>query len=163
MNWAIRFLIWCARKTPPRVIAGRDGAGPYLTRYFIFRRGPLSEGMDRHALKVPRWGLYLHCFHRSDDAGALHNHPWAWAFSWVLKNGYSEERRVGDIVVRHDVRRFNFLRANSFHRVDLDHGDAWTLFLVGPIVQSWGFWDRDTGVFTPWRVFLNCPEEEENT
>ena len=164
MNLVIRFLIWCARWAPPRVIEGRNGESAYLTRYFIFRRSPLTEGMDRHALKVPRWGLYLHCFHRGDVDGACHDHPWDWAISFVLKNGYSEERRVGDKVIRRDIRpyRFNFLRGDTFHRVDLVRGEAWTLFLVGPIVKSWGFWDRDTGIVTPWRVFLGCESEEEN-
>ena len=35
----------------------------------------------------------------------------------------------------------NFLTHRDFHRVYLHNGDAWTLFLVGPVVQSWGFWD----------------------
>jgi hypothetical protein len=102
---------------------------------------------------------------RSQDAAASdhgtaiwpdHRHPWRWAISLVLKGGYSEERRSGDSVVRRRVRpwRLNRLTDRDFHRVDLTDGDAWTLFLVGPITQSWGFWDRDTKRFTPWKEFL---------
>lgn len=162
----IRFFLWLARKTPPRVITGRK-AGPYLTRYFLHRHGPATEGMDHHEGKTPRFGLYLHHFHRSDDAGALHSHPWKWAVSLVLKGGYSEERRrwLGkgpggpfstSWVERRRVRpwSFNILRGSDFHRVDLNNGEAWTLFLVGPVVSSWGFWDRVTRAYTPWRKFL---------
>lgn len=170
----IRFLIWCSRHTPPRVITGvgEDKDTPYLTRYFLFRRrGPTTEGME-HDGPPPKWGLYLHHFHRGDLDRELHNHPWAWAYSLVLKNGYSEERRGAahgnrfyprcafpgccDKVTRRIVRPWtlNRISANDFHRVDLPFGEAWTLFLVGPVVQSWGFWDRNTRVFTPWKKFL---------
>jgi hypothetical protein len=128
--------------------------------------------MDRHVGKPPSWGLYLHRFHRSDDEAELHNHPWRWAVSLVLQGGYSEERVVGEsysegktlpLVMRRQVRpgSLNFLRGDDFHRVDLTDGDAWTLFLVGPVVQSWGFLDRMTGIFTPWRQFLGIPEPTE--
>lgn len=166
MNLLIRFLLWCARKTPPRVITVADL--PYLTRYFIFRRSALTEGMETKVTKPPRWGLYLHRFHRGDQDRELHNHPWRWALSFVLKGGYSEERResngVGDVrVVRREVRpwSFNYLTHNDFHRVDLDNGEAWTLFLVGPLVQDWGFWDRSTGSYFPWKKFLGIPETPE--
>ena len=202
-NLIIKGLRWLARKTPPRVITGRNevqftftepnqfgiddvfsvGASYkvtevlnawcvtavplYLTRYFLTKTSPDTEGMDRHVPNTPRWGLYLHRFHRSDDAGALHNHPWKWAVSLVLKGGYSEERRVPDrsgaedgrgqyVVKRSTVRPWslNFLTHRDFHRVDLLAEEAWTLFLVGPLVQSWGFWDRNTGTFTDWKKFL---------
>ena len=177
----IRFLLWLSRHTPPRVITGRPGPGepetPYLTQYFIFRhRGPTTEGME-HDGPAPGWGLYLHRFHRSDNDGALHNHPWRWAVSLVLRGGYSEERRDDSddcevatrerfaldgcpshsTVIRREVRpwRLNFLTHRTFHRVDLPPGeDAWTLFLVGPVVQSWGFWDRVKCRFTPWKKYL---------
>ena len=164
-NLLIRFLLWCARKTPPRVITG-DGYGDktvYLTRYFLFRHSSKTEGMDRHD-NPPRWGLYLHRFHRGDKDRELHNHPWRWAVSLVLKGGYSEERRVQFMwdweVVRRRVRPWslNFFTHRDFHRVDLDNGEAWTLFLVGPVVQTWGFWDRASNTFTPWKKFLGIAE-----
>lgn len=162
-------------KGEPRIIATRDGKGAYLTRYFLTEGAAKTEGMDRHAADAPKWGLYLHHFHRGDDGAELHNHPWKWAVSLILKGGYSEERRVpvddrnwmhasGHRVVRRDVLPWtlNFLRGEDFHRADMlvtraaafDDRGAWTLFLVGPIVQSWGFWDRETGRFTPWKKFL---------
>lgn len=164
----IRFLLWLARHTPPHVITTRDVGEPYLTRYFLTRQSYKTEGMGQSE-NAPRFGLYLHHFHRGDDGAELHNHPWRWAVSLVLRGGYSEERRAFKampvpggsvwraVVVRRTVRpgAINFLTARDFHRVDLlDAEGAWTLFLVGPISQSWGFWDRVSGVFTPWKRFL---------
>lgn len=135
---------------PWRVIA-RAGV-PYLTRF--------------HLADVPQpWGfpfrLYLHKFHRSDDDVELHNHPWKWAVSLVLAGGYREERREVDVdgsyhVVERDVMpgNLNWIFHDTFHRVDLYERDAWTLFLVGPRIQDWGFWDRVTEEFTPWQFFV---------
>lgn len=156
MNLIVKGLLWLARNHTPRVIEGRNSDDPYLTRYYLSRHGPATEGMDRRDPKAPKWGLYLHHFHRSDDEQELHNHPWEWAVSFILSAGYSEERLVDGQVIRREVRpgSLNVLKANTFHRVDLTHGDAWTLFLVGPITQSWGFLDRYTKQFTNWKEFL---------
>ncbi len=53
---------------------GRDGR-PYLTRYILFRCASL--------------GIYLHQFHRSDFALALHDHPWPFV-SILFPGGYLE-------------------------------------------------------------------------
>jgi hypothetical protein len=105
-----------------------------------------------------RCGLYLHRFHRGDDESQLHNHPWRWAASLILAGGYREEVRGKDDVVRTRIVkpwRLNRIRSDTFHRVDLLEDDAWTLFLVGPKFSGWGFWDRDSREFWPWRTFIN--------
>jgi hypothetical protein len=109
------------------------------------------------AIFPPGLGLYLHHFHRSDRAFALHNHPWRWAYAFILAGGYREERREADDTVRTLTRRPGSLvriRDLDFHRVDLIAKDSWSLFLAGPKVANWGFWDRDSKEFTPWRLFL---------
>ncbi len=175
-----RLLTLATRLLPtPRVIYDRRGATPYLSRWYLVGtqpdttpRGQIHQQAERHA---EPWQLYLHRFHRGDDDTALHNHPWDWAVSWVLVGGYWEERRVRrnfesgeafdaavtsdwhtDTVERREVvpGSLNVLRADTFHRVDLRDGDCWTLFLVGPKLSSWGFWARDTDVYTPWRQFI---------
>jgi hypothetical protein len=127
---------------PKRVIAGE--AGPYLERYTL-RTFP--DGAQ----------IYLHHFLRGDEDEALHSHPWA-GESLVLAGGYREERRVeGDGI---EVRTLgpgdrSIIAPDTFHRVDLLDGETcWTLFSAGPRVQSWGFWDRRTKVFTPWTEYL---------
>jgi len=150
-----------------RVIMDRAGISPYLSRFYITRRPTMPDGsepFDVHGDPKPeiiwpkeKWGLYLHRFHRGDDDMELHNHPWDWAISFIFVGGYVEERRIGDEVTRRKVLPFslNFIKQNDFHRVELIEKDAWSLFLVGPKNSSWGFWNRDTGKFTPWREFID--------
>lgn len=161
-----------------REIWDREGGSLYLSRFYLF--GPRSgEWIDGdHVVMHPKWELpakfpvnvFLHKFHRSDDDGALHNHPWKWSVSLILAGGYSEERRhvtekMCDMhekphivwrVKRREVLPFslNVIRADDFHRVDLLEKDCWSLFLAGPKSQSWGFWDRISGAYTPWRSFI---------
>ncbi len=141
----------CERLTarlPVQRISGHDGS-TYLERYTLLNLGPT------------RGRVYLHRFLRGDEDRELHNHPW-YALSLILVAGYLEERRrwtpEGDRV---DVRRyrpgrFNVLAPHTFHRVELDRGPCWTLIATGPVVQSWGFWDRGTGRYLPWREFVRA-------
>lgn len=125
-----------------RAICGRDGS-VYLWKFLL-----AEHDGER---------LYLHRFMRSDEDRELHNHPWP-GRSLILVGGYLEERREADRVVEHVYAPgdINALEANTFHRVDLLERDCWTLFWTGPKEQSWGFWDRDIGTFTPWRDFIKA-------
>ncbi len=163
-----------------RQIFDRDGESIYLTRFYVLGR-PHSEGVGsafdaRGNPLSDRWPrlpvhIFLHKFHKGDSARELHNHPWAWAFSIVLAGGYREERRSvhpfeGGVPRRYRVsaRAFpplsiNVLHAYDYHRVDLleEKKGCWSIFVAGPRTQSWGFWNRDTGKFTPWREFVGLP------
>lgn len=178
----------------PRVIYDREGVDPYLSRYYILGRPTMPDGsyaFDKYGNMLPgavssrhgdNFGLYIHKFHRSDEDHALHNHPWQWAASLILAGGYREEKRVtlGTGDPRYSEPRYasvearifrpgdiNVLTSDTFHRVDLLDGEAWSIFLVGPRFSSWGFWDRESGAFMPWRAFLakirsNGVAEEKN-
>lgn len=151
----------------PRVIFDREGGSPYLSRWYLIGKRPVLDpelpgqqfadqvAVAKREHRLP-FNLFLHRFHRSDDDGALHSHPWAWSLSLVLVGGYSEERRQGDSVVRRLIRpgMFNFIRGTDYHRVDLLEYDTWSLFLVGPKASTWYFWDRYTGKRSPWRDFI---------
>ena len=124
-----------------RRIVGDDGT-PYLTRYTI-----LHLPFDRK--------IYLHRFHRSDADSELHNHPWGRSYSLILIGGYREERLAPDREI--EVREYragsvNVVDHDTFHRVDLTHGECWSLFLAGEQRQSWGFWNRHTDEFVDSRV-----------
>jgi len=149
------------RLEDPRIIFDREGGSPYLSRWYLLgiRR---EEGGERDdaPVDVPVVGLpcnpFLHRFHRSDDDGALHSHPWKWSLSFVLVGGYWEDRRVDDAVIRRRVRPFTFnvLRHDTFHRIDLIEEDAWTLFLAGPKTATWYFWDPVTKLHAHWEEFI---------
>lgn len=110
----------------------------------------------------------LHKFHRPDGDRALHNHPWKWAFSIVLRGSYTEERLLDEEeingtearrTVTRIVRWFNVLRDTDFHRVRELHGEeVWTLFVTGPRIQGWGFLDGDE--FTEWRTYIDRKKAE---
>lgn len=107
-------------------INGRDGS-PYITRTLLPR-----IGAER---------VLLHQIHRPDADPYLHNHPWATARFLVLTGGYVEHRLVGDEVITRTLVSgdINSLDADTFHRVDSVLPNTWTLGLVGPRVQAWGF------------------------
>lgn len=149
-------LSWLACRLPePRVIRDRDGLSPYLSRWYLLGRR-LGERGGESTVGLP-FNLFLHRFHRSDNAGELHSHPWAWSVSLILTGGYSEERRQADDSVTRRVvlpGSINVIRANDYHRVDLLQRDCWTVFLVGPKVDTWFFWDRKLRRRCNWRGFV---------
>lgn len=116
---------------PCRLINGERGE-PYLERYYL--------------AGLAGWHLYLHRFVDSDPDRGLHDHPWSRAVSLVLSGGYDElrARPDGSIGCRR-VRpgRINGLRGDTYHRVLLRSGPAWTLFAHGPRVKGWGFKRHD--------------------
>lgn len=149
-------LLWRLREKPGQVIHNHKGE-KYLTRTYL--TGPGRKG----------WiiGAFLHHFHKGDHDRELHNHPWDWAFGIILTGGYvAEERQEDDSVESKTYKPFsiNFIRANDFHRVQLldEEKGCWTLFVRHRRIQDWGFWDRDTKVYVPWRQFLGIEEAVES-
>lgn len=119
-------------------INGRDGS-PYLTRAML----PRFLGVR----------VMLHHFHRPDEDDCMHNHPWAWALSLVLKGSYVETRMPLLKATRtRVVKFFNLISSHDYHKVDALKGDVWTLFITGPRVQDWGFLTPEGHV--PWEEFL---------
>jgi len=117
-NWLFK---WSGRL---RLRVIQDAGVPYLERYYLGTWGGVR--------------CYLHRFVNSDPDRGLHDHPWQWAASLVLTGHYWEEREQG----RRTVRRFNWLRGSTFHRVLLPAGvsEVWTLFVHhAEHSKSWGF------------------------
>jgi hypothetical protein len=139
LQWSLAAI---AERLPLRVILDDDGTSPYLSRNYLL-----------HVLRERLPGVFLHFFHRGDHYRELHNHPWDWSLALVLTGGYREERvegRDGERVVK-TVKpwRINFLRAETYHRVELldPEQGAWTLFIAGPKRQDWGFLDVATRAY----------------
>lgn len=137
-----RFLNWLSLRLPCRIIDGPNGE-PYLERYFLFR--------------IPGFiTCYLHRFVNDDPDRGVHDHPWNHSLAIVLSGSYQEMRLTSMprgrvdyddslrnllLIERRVVRRFNYLRGDSFHRVVLnqDRQPAWTLFIHGRRCKGWGF------------------------
>jgi hypothetical protein len=86
------------KRRPDRVIGGQDGT-PYMLRWYLLRHPNAADVLQATGWRR-RWlehrykhgaSLYLHCFLRSDDDRALHDHPWNWA-TLLLRGEYKEHR-----------------------------------------------------------------------
>ena len=125
-------LYWLSSFLPCRIIS--DDGTPYLERYYIGTWFGVR--------------FYLHRFVGSAPARGLHDHPWAWARSFILSGWYYEERLSG----AREVRWQNSLKGSTFHRVilpaSLDRKDdkpqpCWTLFWHdAAYTKPWGFIKR---------------------
>ncbi len=115
------------RRWPDRVIGKKEN--PYLLRWHLIPRNAI-------------FNIYLHKFMRSDDDRALHDHPWSWNISLILRGEYIEhvpkypERfgyslaLEGDFTTKQILRkawRPIFRRGVTPHRVELHSG----MFLTG--------------------------------
>jgi hypothetical protein len=101
--------------------------GPYLRRWWIIPRN--------------KWfNVYLHHFLQSDDDRALHDHPWTFNISILLKGHYLEHRLGGK--VRRRRRFIPIIRIGKApHRVELiENKPVWTVFITGRVVREWGFY-----------------------
>lgn len=131
---------WSTRRVPDVVIGGYDN--PYLLRWFFIPRNPL-------------FNIYIHHFKRSDDDRALHDHPWVNA-SLLLKGTYCEHQiAYGGIAIKRQFVAGDWvlrLTGRATHRIELTHGDCWTLFITGPRYRHWGFHCPQAG-WVPWQDF----------
>lgn len=136
-----RLMFRVALARGPDFIIGSDETGIYLNRWWLIPRN--------------RWfNIYLHQFLRSDDDRALHDHPW-FNLSWLIRGSYIEHTiSAGGINRKRRRVRGDFkLRPPwAAHRIELDDGDCWTVFITGPRLRSWGFHCPESG-WVHWRDF----------
>lgn len=93
------------------------GKGPYMLRWWLFGT---SKTRDEHGNLQPRRpfgrSFYLHCFLRSDDDRAKHDHPWPYT-TMLLFGGY-DEHRDEDATYLLDPCFFDWRGAQSIKVVD---------------------------------------------
>ena len=161
MSIADRFIARMTRRPADFVIGGSER--PYLRRWFVLPRNPV-------------FNVYLHQFLRSDDDRALHDHPWLFNASLLLRGSYVEHTiKAGGIEMRtlRQAGAFKLRCGPAPHRVEL-LGDpfaevenplpCWTLFITGPRVRQWGFhcphgwvhWKQFTAANDPGAVGRGC-------
>lgn len=122
------------RRPPDFMVDANSPQGASLNRWYVWPRNRFVN-------------LYLHQFLRSDDDFALHDHPWLFNASRIVKGFYFENTIKEGGVYYRDRREegsWKFRWGPSPHRVELDvvdgkNQECWTLFMTGPIVREWGF------------------------
>lgn len=128
-----------------------EGDRPYTTRYTV--------------RKTAAGSVYLQNIHREDLDPAPHNHPWTFMCATVLHGGYRQWRGVAPDP-RPEMPHWEWLEnyepqivrpgasytlgERDFHRIVAVEPDTWTLIVVGPKRDEWGFFVEGHG-FVPWR------------
>lgn len=149
-------LIERAKKTPYLHIYGEDGS-PYMYRYWLFRSRWLSAR--------------IHHIASHDRDPYMHDHPWSFV-SVVLRGCYMEQRPLDPT---HPV--FNeagvepcggtargpgsicYRRACDRHRISFVGSGTYTLFILGPLVQWWGFYTPAAKLY--YRDYLKARSEAQ--
>lgn len=146
-NWLLNRLTMIGvrkiQSAAPDVVIG--GEQPYLKRWFVIPRNRF-------------FNIYFHTIHRDDDDRALHDHPW-WNVSLLLAGSYVEHTiQAGGIHVRtpRECGDIVFRTAKAAHRLEIENGHCWTLFITGPVVRTWGFHCKHGWV--PWREFVDADD-----
>lgn len=145
-----------------REIPMPDGS-PYLARLY---KGKSKADLDRRGTK--NFGWFLHQYLAADSERWLHDHPFKWSFSIVLRGGYIEEvLDYFDVGEANDaypatklkkVRFFNIITKRKFHRIVSVEPGTWTLFFHGKRMKRWGFLMRakdQTVRYVYWRKALD--------
>lgn len=144
-----------------------DQNNPYLLRWWIIPRNPF-------------FNIYLHKFCKSDDDRALHDHPWIFNISILIKGEYREHVLDRKGRVKSKIRkRFRpvFRWGRAPHRVELlkDFSDCWypdellnpperpvwTIFITGAKVRQWGFYCPQG--WRHWREFVSIRDGGNST
>jgi hypothetical protein len=140
MNFGEWLIARVTRRAPDVVIGGVDK--PYLIRWWVIPRNPV-------------FNIYLHRFLRSDDDRALHDHPWT-NLSILLRGSYTEHTIAAGGINVNTVRSAGDWKLRLFgsfaHRIELTHGECWTLFITGPWYRHWGF-HCPAGGWVHWKLF----------
>jgi hypothetical protein len=144
------FLNWLEKKGRKAVIYDRNGIAPYLERWYVVH----PDGHKRKNKNI-LFNVFIHRFMQSDYP-AIHNHPWNWSFSIILKGGYWEH--LPDKTIWRGPGSIRLMRpGNDLHWVEIpESGKTWTLFFRGKTISGWGFMpDPEEKKIIPWKEYLN--------
>jgi hypothetical protein len=127
LRWLRDKTLWISIDRAPDFLIG-GSEDPYMRRWWVIPRNK-------------RFNIYLHHFLHSDEDRALHDHPW-WNVSILLSGGYVEHTIAAGGVgraVAYGEGAVKFRGAKTAHRVELNNGPCWSLFITGPVIREWGF------------------------
>lgn len=175
----MRFIWWLIRIAMRRPYWALPG---YMERYWLlggsarddrpdealgWKRGRLDAFIGRFI------GIRVHKILRSDLERHLHDHP-GWFAAWIMIGSYTEvmPQRQGQsglcdqfdcnlVRVRREQGAIYSHKATDRHRLILDdHSHVWTLFIMGPKRNPWGFYTQLGKVY--WRHYERFLQAESN-
>lgn len=126
-NWFAKLMRKLGRE---RIIYDPITKKPYMYRYYILWND--QDNTTNH-----KFNIFVHNIVESDHY-ALHDHPWNYA-SLILHGKYREVF-YNTTKVR-SAGHFRVAKAEKLHRIVLESGPVWTLFVRGPKTREWGFID----------------------
>lgn len=138
-KFSLAIIEWASEKTPDFIIGGR--ANPYLIRWWLIPRNRFLN-------------IYVHFIRRSDDDRALHDHPF-YNVSILLFGSYLEHTKKG-VFVRKEGN-IVFRRGVTLHRLEINDGPCWSLFITGPRYRTWGF--ACPKGWIPWQRFVDARDK----
>jgi hypothetical protein len=150
MTRALWFAVWLVLRayafTRPSVTIYLGGA-PYMRRWF------LTSTPEGDSSGVPGW--YLHQWHAPDVDRRLHNHPWWWSSTRVVRGWYIEARKAvgrgASGLHRRAVGSRATFTADTRHRVTSIGPNTWTLFHAGP-KHGLGWGPKNDGGWLVWHA-----------
>lgn len=106
-----------------------------MTAVAATRRLHHNDYFDRlEAVVATRFKVCFHRFTGADPKPEMHDHPWPWMVSLILRGAYQEEIGTGPDVVlsRRWLRpgRLNVKFQGTYHRVSQVVGPTWTVVLT---------------------------------
>lgn len=110
-----------------------DNVASYMERRWLLNV-PVTQQKRRWRLPFE---IRVHWIKRADADRDRHDHPWNWR-TIILFGWYEEDAGLG-IVRRSAGDTAGKLCSDSHMITAVSPGGVWTLFIVGPYRQKWGF------------------------
>ena len=90
-----------------------------------------------YLIRAKKFSLLLHRIKENDQIDVFHDHPWN-GISLIF-GSYWEETLESPLTKKNF---YNKIVSTKYHRVELKGKPVWTLFLHGPRLKGWEFFDR---------------------
>jgi len=108
----------------------------YMERRWVFNV-PITQDKRPKWLRPP-FEIRVHHIKRADADRDMHDHPWNWR-TIILRGWYDEETDKGEFERRYPGDTSGRRVADAHWIRGVSVGGVWTLFIVGPYRQKWGF------------------------
>jgi hypothetical protein len=137
---------------------------PYLERWRILgylkghEKSVHYEANKEVKSKLP-FRLFVHRFSQPDQDRNLHNHPWEFFVSLIIKGGYSEVKSSDSHTVwlnNYRAPSFNFVSKHEYHKIVYVKPGTITVVFSWGKGRKWGF--LSNGRHIPWKEYLGVKD-----